>query len=97
MLIRIQTNKGLIRTIVIVVIALLVLSYFGFNLRELVDSPNTQENFDTAVSFIVDIWNNYLKKPVLYVWNDIFLKLIWNPAIEALQGRNIPEASIENI
>jgi cell division protein FtsB len=80
-------NKGLIRTIVLVVIALLILSYFGFNLRNLVDSPNTQDNFNVAISFVIDVWNDYLKTPAMYLWNDIFLKLIWKPAIEILQNR----------
>lgn len=83
------TNKGLIKMIVVIVIALLILSYFGFNLRTLVDSPTTQENFNYAISFIVDIWNNYLKTPVMYVWNDVFIKLIWGPALEALKDHSV--------
>jgi hypothetical protein len=79
-----HSNKGLIRTIVLVVIALLILSYFGFNLRNLADSPTTQDNFHYALNFVVDIWNNYLKAPVMYVW-DIFVTYVWNPAFNLLQ------------
>ncbi len=94
MLKKIPANKGLIKMILVIVIALLILSYFGFNLRELIDSPTTQENFHTAANFAIDIWNNYLKKPVMYVWNEIFRTLIWNPAIEALRG-NMTGATIK--
>lgn len=85
----ISSNKGLIRTIVVIVIALLILSYFGFNLRSLADSPNTQDNFHYAINLIIDVWNNYLEKPVKYIWNDIFLKLIWQPALEALMNKSV--------
>ena len=83
-------NTGLIRTIILVVIALLILSYFGFNLRELADSDATQDNFGYVKTFVLNVWNNYLKRPALYLWNDIFLDLIWEPAIENL--RNMKDA-----
>jgi len=88
------TNKGLIKMIIVIVVALLILSYFGFNLRSLADSPTTQENFHYAINFIVDIWNNYLKTPVMYLWNDIFIKLIWTPALNVLQNQSAEARSV---
>lgn len=83
------TNKGLIKAIVVIIIALLILSYFGFNLRELASSPTTQDNFHYALNFVIDGWNNYLKGPVTYLWNEIFLKLIWTPALQILQSKAV--------
>ncbi len=79
-----ELNRGFVRTIIIIVIALLVLSYFGFNIRAIVNSPAGHENFTYAQELMLNAWNNYLKRPVTYLFNDIFMKLIWNPAIENL-------------
>ena len=79
-------QRGLIKIILMVVIALLVISYFGINLRALVNSPTTQDNVSYVSSTTVNIWNNYLKVPVTYIWNEIFVALIWNPAINNLKN-----------
>ncbi len=80
-----NTNRGgLIRLIIYIVIILLIISYFGLNIRTIVNSPAGQENFTYVQGIMITVWNGYLKKPVLYLWNDIFLKLIWEPAIENL-------------
>lgn len=75
---------GLIKTIVLVVIALLILSYLGFNLRALVTSPTTTDNFGYVKEATLYVWNNWLKKPADYLWNKIFIPLIWEPAIDNL-------------
>jgi len=88
-----EVNRGFVRTIIIIVIALLILSYFGFNIRAIVNSPAGQENFTYAQEIMVNVWNNYLKGPATYLFNDIFLKLIWNPAIENLTKINQGQAN----
>lgn len=75
---------GIVRTIILVVSALLILSYFGLNIRAIVNSPTGQDNFSYSQEIMIKVWNNYLKGPATYLWNDIFIKLIWNPAIENL-------------
>lgn len=83
-------NQGFIKAIVMIVIALLILSYFGLNIRAIVNSPAGKENFSFTQELMIKTWDHYLKAPVTYVWNDIFIKLIWDPAIHALQnGRGI--------
>jgi hypothetical protein len=82
---KIGTDRGLIKMIVLIVIALLILSYLGFNLRNLVNSPTTQDNFSYVISFLGGLWNNFLKAPVLYLWNTILLPYVWNPIFHHLQ------------
>ena len=82
---KIPHNQGFIRTVIIIVVALLILSYFGFNIRDIVNSPAGRDNFSYTQEIMIKVWNNYLKKPVTYLWNDIFLELIWEPAIDALK------------
>ena len=80
-----QTNQGIIGTLVTVIIALLVLSFFGVSLRGVVESPTGQSNFGYVKELTVNLWNNYLAKPARYLYNDVFLDLTWNPFIQALR------------
>jgi len=81
---KIPTDRGLIKMILIIIAALLILSYFGINLRNLVNSPTNQDNVSYVATTSVSVWNTYLKQPATYLWNDVFLNLIWNPAIDNL-------------
>ena len=73
----------MVRAIIVIIIALLILSYFGLNIRAIVNSPAGHENFTYVQELMLKIWNNYLKVPVMYLWH-LFIDLIWNPAIENL-------------
>ncbi|MEY2664563.1 MAG: hypothetical protein RIT04_371 [Candidatus Parcubacteria bacterium] len=78
-------QKGIVKIIIILVIALLVLSYYGFDLRKTVESPTTHSNFSYVTEFVSGVWNTFLKTPVMYVWNEIFLKYIWATALDVMQ------------
>ena len=80
-------KRGIVGMIVILVIALLVLSYFGFNLRQTVDSPTTQSNFSYVWSSIVYIWQTYLQTPARALY-EIFIQFIWTPIINHLMHLN---------
>lgn len=60
-------KKGLIKTIIVIVIALIVLGYFGFNVADIINSPTVQANLNSAWGFVSMVWNNYLAAPVIYV------------------------------
>jgi hypothetical protein len=79
-----QNNKGFIKWIIIIVVALLVLSYYGFSLRTLVSSPVTQDNIHYVATTTVSVWQKYLARPATYIYKDVFLDLIWTPAIDNL-------------
>ncbi|MBA4320420.1 MAG: hypothetical protein C0412_18640 [Flavobacterium sp.] len=68
-------NKGLIKTIIIIVIALIILGYFGFNIKDIINSSAVQANLHAAWDFILMVWNNYLAAPVIYVAK-IFWKIL---------------------
>ena len=78
---------GIVKLIIIIVIALLILSYYGFNLRATVESPTTQSNFSYAWSGVANIWNTYLAKPAAYLWN-IFVNDIWSPSLNDINRIN---------
>ena len=85
---------GLIRTIVIIIIAILIISYFGINIRTLVTSPTTQDNVSYVTAAAMSLWNNFLKVPVMYVWNELVVKVIWNTALENLKNGSLGAPSL---
>jgi hypothetical protein len=85
---------GFIKWIIIIVVALLALSYFGINLRQLVNQPTTQDNVSYVASTTVTVWDKYLKIPATYAWG-IFVNLIWTPALHNLE--NMKDGKLTNI
>jgi len=60
-------KKGLIKTTIVIIIALIILGYFGFNITDIINGPTVQANLHAAWDFISMVWNNYLSVPVVYV------------------------------
>ena len=79
-----NTNRGLVRTIVIVLIALVILSYFGLNLRSIINSEAFQDNWDFLTGFLANIWSNYIKPAVIFVWERIIRPLIGGSGSEII-------------
>lgn len=75
----------MIKWIILVLIGLIILGYLGIDVRQAVESPTSQSNIEYVKSVVVYVWDKYLEKPAKYLWNEIFIKLIWTTAIENLQ------------
>ncbi len=86
-------NNGLIKLILLVILGIAVLSYLGFDLRGFVSSDIVQNNFGFVFDFLKNVWTNYLARPFNYLWNDVFLNLIWNSFIENLERFKAGEPS----
>ena len=69
---------GLIKIIIIVVIAIAILSYYGFDIKNFFTSPQAQKNFGYIGNFITDTWTNYLAEPASKLWG-IWLQYAWTP------------------
>lgn len=90
-------QQGIVKTIILIVIALLFLSYLGFDLRRAAEDPKTRSNFSYAIGFATTTWNTYLARPASYLWNDVFIDLIWTTAIDNLENiRDGKSTSIEH-
>ena len=70
-------QSGFIQWVVLIIIVLLILSFFGFNLRALLDDEQTQDNFSVVWEWVVRIWDDYLKEPAQWIWENI-ISFIWN-------------------
>lgn len=68
---------GFIKLILLIVIALIVLGFFGYNLKDIVDSPTVRENLAYVWELLVKLWN-LLLAPLTWVWENIVIKLVWN-------------------
>jgi hypothetical protein len=66
-------------------IIILVLSYFRINIRSVVESPTGQENLNYVKGEGTGLWNNYLKKPATYFWQDIFVEIFWKSFINNME------------
>jgi len=75
----------MLRLVIFIIIIIAVLSYFNFNIRTFFESDIVRNNFGFIWNWTSYIWNNYLKAPLEYLWNDVFIDLIWNSFLENLQ------------
>lgn len=80
-------QKGSIRWVIIIIIALLVASYFfNFDIQDLIQNPHVQSNFTYIWGKIVVFWNTYLESAFVYLWNDIFIDIVWAKFVLFLQS-----------
>ncbi len=61
-------KRGFIKTILIIVVALVALGFFGYNLREITDSPAVHDNLIFVWELVVKIWHNFILAPILWLW-----------------------------
>ncbi|MFC1801952.1 hypothetical protein ACFLY7_00720 [Patescibacteria group bacterium] len=84
---------GLIKFIFLIIVAIIILSYFGFDLRAIVESPRTQANLGYAKEIVMTVWDNYLSEPVLYIWNNLFVDIAWQSFVNGMEqlksGQNV--------
>ena len=66
-------------------ILILVLSYFNVSIRGVVESPTGQDNINYVQDTSKGFWDRYLKDPADYLWNDIFINLMWNSFVSNLE------------
>ena len=84
-LIKNKNQQGFIKFILIIIIAIIILSYFGFNLRAIVEAPETQGNLGYVWGGVAYVWNTWLVEPASYLWNDIFIDLLWDSFVDNME------------
>jgi len=81
----IRRKNGFIQAIILVVIALIILGFFGFDVKDIIDSPLVQKNLGYVWGLVKDVWNKFLAEPALYFWHNIFINLFWDTFIDNIQ------------
>ena len=81
-MIKILKNKtaGLVKLIIIIIIAVAILSYYNVDIKTFVTSEQFQRNMGYIWSFIKDVWFNYLAAPAQKGW-EMFIDHVWVPFI----------------
>lgn len=64
-----NNNEGIIKLIVLAVVAILILSYFRVDLRSVVQNETFQKNIFYLENGIKNVWNNFIDGPVAFLWN----------------------------
>lgn len=67
-------QKGFIQWIILVIVLILIVSYFGIDLTALIESERFQNNLEYVIQILGNIWNTYLKEPL-----GALLKAIFKP------------------
>lgn len=80
----VNKQGGLIKLIIIIIIAILVLSWFGVDIKEFITSDQVQKNLSYVWGFITDTWTNYLAAPAQKLWA-VWVQYIWDPFMEILK------------
>ena len=75
-----------IRTILIGLLIILVLSFFSFDIQSFIEAPQTQSNLGYVWGGVVFVWDQYLEGPLTYFWNDIFIDLLWGAFVGSMQS-----------
>ncbi len=73
-------EQGLVKMIILIVVAIAVLSYFGVDIKAFFTSEQFQKNMGYIWTFIKDGWNNYLAAPAGAVWG-IWVNYVWTPLV----------------
>jgi len=76
---------GLIKMIIIIIIAIAILSWYGFDLKTFVMSEPVQRNFGYVWGFVKDIWSDYLAGPAHKLWG-IWVTYAWGPFMEMIKN-----------
>lgn len=77
-------KKGFIKTVIIIVIALIILGYFGFDVENIIKSEKVQKNLNYVWDMVSKVWNLYLAAPFMFVWDKFFVGVIWKTIVSVL-------------
>jgi len=80
------SQQGIIKFVLIIIVAIVALGYFGFNLRDIMQSPGVQANLSYAWQICLDAWNGWLKEPVVWFWTNIWVPYIWEPFVRVMES-----------
>lgn len=78
-------TRGFIKLIILIVIGLIVLGYFGLNIKDILASPVVKENLAYAWEIAKHVWNTWLAAPAQWIWEHI-LKFLWELFLNGLNG-----------
>ncbi len=64
-------QSGFLKIIIVIVVALVALGFFGYNLRDITSSPTVHDNLVFVSELVVKIWHNFILAPILWLWGKV--------------------------
>jgi hypothetical protein len=55
---------GFLNWIILILIVLIILGYYGFDVRKALEKPETRQNISYVTEKVIFVWEKYLKKPI---------------------------------
>lgn len=78
-----KNESGLIGLVIIIVIGVALLGYFGVDIRRVTESEGAKANVSYVATTTVKVWNNYLKEPSNLIWREFVVGLVWERGVKA--------------
>ncbi|TSC55104.1 MAG: hypothetical protein LiPW30_570 [Parcubacteria group bacterium LiPW_30] len=78
-------NRGFFKLILIIAIGILILSALNLNLRDIVNSPAFKDNITYISDLAKNVWEDYLRTPVMFFWNTTFKNVVIVPFAENMR------------
>ena len=72
-----NTKGGFVKAVIFVLVALIVLGYFGYNIADIINKPVVQGNLEWAWNLTKNVWNGFIEKPAIFVWNQVAGLMGW--------------------
>ncbi len=66
-----RKNQGLIQLVILIAAVIVLLSFFGINLRKIFANDTVRENFAFVKEKLAFWWNAWIKDAVKYLWREI--------------------------
>jgi len=88
-------QSGLAKLIILIIIAVLLLSYLGINIQKIAESDTGKSNFaylggllGQFWGYLMSLYQRYLGVKMYGFWNDIVVKQVWGN-ISKLTGNRL--------
>lgn len=82
-------SRGFVGIIVLIVIAILLISYLGFDLKKIFTAPAVKNNFAYIWNFVEGIWTDYLSVPIMFLWEQLIrplFEIMWKAFMAGVEG-----------
>ena len=73
----------------IAIVSILLFSYLGFDLKKIFSSDAVKSNFGFAWEMVVYVWEHFLSKPFVFIWNEAvkpLLEFSWKAILAGLDS-----------
>lgn len=77
-----NTQAGFLHLIGLFAVFAATLWYFQIDVRGFIDAhPEIQEFFVSWKNFFVSLWNNYLSRLLLFLWDAVLVDYVWKHGV----------------